>query len=46
MKEGFESLENTISISHLENRILCCELLGENKDFHKFSPLMYKEYVN
>ena len=30
------SLENTISISHLENRILCCELLGENKDFHKF----------
>lgn len=36
MKEGFESLENTISISHLENRILCCELLGENKDFHKF----------
>ncbi|KAI3403266.2 HIR2 [Candida oxycetoniae] len=41
MKEGFESLENTISISHLENRILCCELLGENKDFHKF----FKTYV-
>ncbi|RCK65132.1 Protein HIR2 [Candida viswanathii] len=36
MKEGFESLENTISISHLENKILCCELLGEDKDFHKF----------
>ncbi|CCG24122.1 hypothetical protein CORT_0E05370 [Candida orthopsilosis Co 90-125] len=36
MKEGFESLENTISISHLENRILCCELLGENKDFHQY----------
>lgn len=36
MKEGFESLENTISISHLENRILCCEILGEDKDFHKF----------
>lgn len=36
MKEGFENLENTISISHLENRILCCELLGEFKDFHRF----------
>lgn len=36
MKEGFENLENTISLSHLENRILCCELLGEEKDFHKF----------
>lgn len=36
MKEGFENLENTISISHLENRILCCELLGEFRDFHKF----------
>ncbi|CAK9441680.1 uncharacterized protein LODBEIA_P55480 [Lodderomyces beijingensis] len=35
MKEGFESLENTISISHLENRILACELLGEEADFHK-----------
>lgn len=36
MKEGFENLENNISISHLENRILCCELLGERKDFHDF----------
>lgn len=36
MKEGFENLENTISVSHLENRILCCELLGETKDFHQF----------
>ncbi|KAF3992546.1 hypothetical protein FT663_01411 [Candidozyma haemuli var. vulneris] len=36
MKEGFENLENTISLSHLENRILCCELLGEFKDFHDF----------
>lgn len=36
MKEGFENLENTISISHLENRLLCCELLGEKKDFHGF----------
>lgn len=36
MKEGFENLENTISISHLENRLLCCELLGEKKDFHSF----------
>lgn len=36
MKEGFENLENTISVSHLENRILCCELLGEKKDFHQF----------
>lgn len=36
MKEGFENLENNISISHLENRILCCELLGEKKDFHDF----------
>lgn len=36
MKEGFESLENTISLSHLENRILCCELLGEFIDFHDF----------
>lgn len=36
MKEGFENLENNISLSHLENRILCCELLGERKDFHDF----------
>lgn len=36
MKEGFENLENTISLSHLENRILCSELLGEFKDFKKF----------
>lgn len=36
MKEGFENLENTISLSHLENRILCCELLGENRDFKDF----------
>lgn len=36
MKEGFENLENTVSLSHLENRILCCELLGEFKDFHDF----------
>lgn len=36
MKEGFESLENNISLSHLENRMLCCELLGEKKDFHDF----------
>lgn len=36
MKEGFESLETNISLSHLENRILCCELLGEKKDFHDF----------
>lgn len=34
MKEGFENLENIISLSHLENRILCCELLGEFKEFH------------
>ena len=34
MKEGFENIENTISLSHLENRILCCELLGDFKDFH------------
>lgn len=36
MKEGFENLENTISLSHLENRILCCELLGEASDFKRF----------
>lgn len=36
MKEGFENLENTISLSHLENRILCCELLGEKEEFHNF----------
>lgn len=36
MKEGFENLENIISLSHLENRILCCELLGERRDFHDF----------
>lgn len=36
MKEGFENLENTISLTHLENRILCCELLGDNKEFHDF----------
>lgn len=35
LKEGFEVLENHISISHLENKILCCEILGENHDFHK-----------
>lgn len=36
MKEGFENLENTVSLSHLENRILCCEILGEESDFHDF----------
>ncbi|CUM63401.1 uncharacterized protein PRCAT00000975001 [Priceomyces carsonii] len=36
MKEGFENLENTISLSHLENRILCCEILEENSDFKRF----------
>lgn len=36
MKEGFENLENTISLSHLENRILCCEILGEKNDFRNF----------
>lgn len=36
MKEGFENLENTISLSHLENRVLCAELLGENADFKRF----------
>lgn len=36
MKEGFENLENIISISHMENRILCSELLGEKADFKDF----------
>ncbi|KAM9901392.1 hypothetical protein OXX69_008725 [Metschnikowia pulcherrima] len=36
MKEGFENLENTVSLSHLENRILCCELLGEQTDFKNY----------
>ncbi|GEQ66401.1 hypothetical protein JCM33374_g64 [Metschnikowia sp. JCM 33374] len=36
MKEGFENLENTVSLSHLENRILCCEILGEQEDFKDF----------
>lgn len=36
MKEGFENLENIISLSHMENRILCCELLGEKADFKEF----------
>lgn len=36
MKKGFENLENIISLSHLENRILCCELLGEAKEFRSF----------
>lgn len=36
MKEGFENLENTVSLSHLENRILCSELLGETLDFKEF----------
>lgn len=35
MKEGFENLENVISISHLENRMAVCELLGETTEFHK-----------
>lgn len=42
MKEGFENLENTISLSHLENRILSCELLGEFKDFHDFFIIYVK----
>ena len=42
MKEGFENLENTISVSHLENRILCSELLGEKKDFHYFLIIYFK----
>lgn len=36
MKEGFENLENIISLSHMENRILCCELLDEKQDFKDF----------
>lgn len=36
MKEGFENLENTISMAHMENRILCCELLGESKEFRNY----------
>lgn len=36
MKEGFENLENTVSLSHLENRILCSELLEEKEDFKGF----------
>ncbi|RLV90481.1 Protein HIR2 [Spathaspora sp. JA1] len=36
MKEGFESLENTISINHLENRIKCAEILGESEEFKKW----------
>lgn len=36
MKEGFENLENIISLSHMENRILCSELLGEKADFKDF----------
>lgn len=35
MKEGFENIENTISLSHLENRILCSEILDEKADFKK-----------
>lgn len=36
MKEGFENLENSISINHLENRMLASELLEEKDDFHAF----------
>lgn len=42
MKEGYENLENTVSLSHLENRILCCEILGEEKDFHDFLIIYVK----
>lgn len=35
MKEGYEDLENSISISHLENRMLVSQLLGERKEFYK-----------
>lgn len=42
MKEGFENLENTISLSHLENRILCSELLGEQADFRHFLTIYAK----
>lgn len=44
MKEGFENLENIVSLSHLENRILCCELLGERNDFREFF-LMYVKRI-
>lgn len=37
MKEGFENLENTISLAHLENRILCCGILGENDDYRNLT---------
>lgn len=36
MKEGFENLENTILLAHMENRILCCEMLGERSDLKRF----------
>lgn len=33
MKEGFENLEGIVSLCHLENRILCAELLEEKASF-------------
>lgn len=33
MKEGFENLEGIVSLCHLENRILCAELLQEKASF-------------
>lgn len=35
MKEGFENLENAISVAHLENRMLVAELLNEPAEFHR-----------
>ncbi|ODV62884.1 Hir2p, partial [Ascoidea rubescens DSM 1968] len=35
MKQGFENLENSISLSHLENKIIISKLLEENEEFKK-----------
>ncbi|ODQ78211.1 hypothetical protein BABINDRAFT_162875, partial [Babjeviella inositovora NRRL Y-12698] len=36
MKEGFENLENAISLAHLENKILVSQMLQEHRDFRSY----------
>lgn len=35
MKEGFENMEEVVTLSHLENRLLVTLRLGENQEFSK-----------
>lgn len=45
MKEGFENLENIISINHLENKILIYKFLKDDKNFKYFLMVYVKKLI-